>query len=409
MKRLLWLLLGLVIGVTLIGPPLFSDLYGQAANTGAPAMMGSMQFFDNNGDPLNAGTVSTYVTGTSTSAVTYDNQTLNSRNANPIVLNSAGRGTIFLSATQIYRFIVSDSSNVILLTTDGVTGSNYVAEQQAMELGCDGRLTLTSGVPVTTASVTNATTIYLTPYVGNRCALYDGTNWRHVTFSEASWSLGTEAANTNFDLFAYLVGTTLTLESVDWANQYDRQINLTRQNGVLVRSNAVTRRYLGTYRTTATIGETEDSFERRLVWNVAHRVPRLMRVLDDTNTWTYSTNNYRQANANTANLLSFVVGDTQLISASARAHASNPIGDSLAYTAIGDGTSGMALARSFASVMETTGLVRAITAEVQDYARIGMHTWVWLERASGSTTTTWRGDDADVLIQSGISGVIEGD
>src|SRR3990167_369822 len=392
MKRLLWLLLGLLVGVTLVGPPLFSQ------NQGATAPTQPLTFFDANGDPLVSGTVSTYVSGTSTSAVTYDNQTLNSRNANPIVLNSAGRASIFLSATQLYRFIVADSSNVIAYTQDGIAGPNYVAEQQAMELGCDGRLTLTSGVPVTTVSVTDATTIYFTPYVGNRCALYDGANWRHVTFSETSLSLGTNAANTNWDVFAYLAGTTLTLESVDWANQYDRQINLTRQNGVLVRSTAGALRYLGTYRTTATIGQTEDSFERRLVWNVGHRVPRLMRVLDDTNTWTYSTNNYRQANANTANLLSFVVGDAQLISASARAHASNPIGDSLACTGIGGGTSGMALARSFASVMEPPGLVRAITAEVQDYARIGMHTWVWLERASGSTTTTWRGDDADVLI-----------
>src|SRR3990167_6078136 len=170
MKRLLWLLLGLLVGVTLVGPPLFSQ------NQGATAPTRPLTFFDANGDPLVSGTVSTYVSGTSTSAVTYDNQTLNSSNANAY-------------------------------TQDGIAGPNYVAEQQAMELGCDGRLTLTSGVPVTTVSVTDATTIYFTPYVGNRCALCDGANWRHVTFSETSLSLGTNAANTNWDVFAYLAGT----------------------------------------------------------------------------------------------------------------------------------------------------------------------------------------------------------
>src|SRR5665213_2163919 len=38
---------------------------------------------------------------------------------------------------------------------------------------CDGRLTLTSGVPVTTADVASATTVYFTPYKGNKIALFD--------------------------------------------------------------------------------------------------------------------------------------------------------------------------------------------------------------------------------------------
>ena len=404
MKRLLWLLLGLVVGVTLVGPPLFSQ------NQGATAPTQPLTFFDAAGDPLSTGTVSTYVSGTSTSAVTYDNQTLNSRNANPIVLNSAGRASIFLSATQLYRFIVADSSNVIAYTQDGIAGPNYVAEQQAMELGCDGRLTLTSGVPVTTVSVTDATTIYFTPYVGNRCALYDGANWRHVTFSETSLSLGTNAANTNWDVFAYLAGTTLTLESVDWANQYDRQINLSRQNGVRVRSNAVTRRYLGTYRTTATIGQTEDSFERRLVWNVGHPVRRLMRVLEDTNVWSYTAAMFRQVRDSSANQLLFVLGDTRLVTAVAKASGSSDGIERVGYLAIGEDTTSTPIANSFIITWSFTGSQLAVPpAEAQRYSRVGAHTWTWLERGPGSGTINWFGDDGGAgLLQTGIWGWIEG-
>lgn len=402
--RFAWGLVGLVLGTALIGPAL------QGQNQGAPAPTQPLTFFDSTGDPLVSGTISTYVTGTSTSAITYSDLALNSRNANPVVLNSAGRAAIFLSATQVYRFIVADSSNVIAYTQDGIAAPNYVAEQQALELGCDGRMTVTSGVPVTTASVTDATTIYFTPDGGNRCALYDGTDWRHVTFSEVSLALGTDAASTNYDLFAYLAGTTLTLERTAWANQYDRTTNLTRQNGVLVRSGAATRRYLGTYRTTATIGETEDSLERRLVWNVAHRVPRLMRVLEDTNSWSYTAAMYRQVRDSSANQLLFVLGDTSLVTAIARASGATDGIERTGYVAIGQDTTSTPLTNSFIVTWNFTGAQFAVApAEAQSYVRVGAHTWTWLERGPAAGTINWFGDDGGAgLVQTGLWGFIEG-
>ena len=386
-----------------------------AQNQGAPAPVQPLTFFDANGDPLNTGTVSTYVSGGSTSAVTYSDQALNTRNANPVALDSAGRGAIFLSATQIYRFVVADSSNAIQFTQDGIAGANYIAEQQALDITpCDGRLSGQSSVPVPTTSVTDVTTLYYTPYVGNRCAVYDGTDWRHYTFSELSLSLGTDAANTNYDVFIYATnGSTLALERTAWTNQFDRTTNLTRQHGILVRTGAATRRYLGTYRTTATIGETEDSVERRLIWNFYHRVPRLMRVLDDSASWSSPVNVYAQARGLSSNLLSFVSGDTSLVQATVRGHGSNgAAGGGFLYLAIGDGTSKTPISPSFVSTNYGTGLTSSYTASAEAYARVGFHTWVWMERAStvGSNTAVWRGTDGDAtLMQSGIWGVIDGD
>lgn len=65
------------------------------------------QFFDNNGDPLNGGKVYTYVVGTTTPKATYSNYNLATLNANPIVLDSAGRASIY--GTGLFRMIVTDS------------------------------------------------------------------------------------------------------------------------------------------------------------------------------------------------------------------------------------------------------------------------------------------------------------
>lgn len=63
--------------------------------------------------------------------------------------------------------------------TDWTTeiNDNWTAIEGLFPSICQGRLTLTSGTPVTTSDVTAATTIYFTPYKGNRIALCGGTNF----------------------------------------------------------------------------------------------------------------------------------------------------------------------------------------------------------------------------------------
>src|SRR3990167_1771628 len=90
-----------------------------------------IQFFDSSGDPINAGFVCTLVTGTSTPLASYTDSTAGTANANPVVLDSAGRANIWLGPGT-YRIILHNSGTgstcngtvvgSAIYTIDGVEG-----------------------------------------------------------------------------------------------------------------------------------------------------------------------------------------------------------------------------------------------------------------------------------------------
>lgn len=169
-----------------------------------------------------------------------------------------------------------------------------------------GRLTLTTGVPVTTAEVTAATTVYYCPYVHNMIRLYDGSNWKLYQFTERSISVPASTSQM-YDVFLYDNAGTLTLELVAWTNDSTRATTLTYQDGVLVKSGDATRRYLGSFRTTTVSGQTEDSLSNRYLWNYYNRVSKHLRVQNSTG-HTYGTGAWRYWNNDSANSVAFVLG-----------------------------------------------------------------------------------------------------
>lgn len=66
------------------------------------------------------------------------------------------------------------------------------------------RPTLESGVPVSTTDQTGKTTLYLTPYNGNRLPAYDGTYWQFYQYPEFGISLGTLTSGKNYDAWAFV-------------------------------------------------------------------------------------------------------------------------------------------------------------------------------------------------------------
>ena len=146
---------------------------------------------------------------------------------------------------------------------------------------CDGRLTLTTAVPVTTADVTGTATLYYTPYVGDQIGLYNASGtWSVLAFTEKSLSLAGYTASKPYDIFAYDNAGTLALESLIWTDGTTRATALAYQNGILVKSGVATRRYLGTIYVNSAGGLTEDTVTARFVWNYYNRIKRTLALFD---------------------------------------------------------------------------------------------------------------------------------
>jgi len=269
---------------------------------------------------------------------------------------------------------------------------------------CEGRLTLTTGTPVTTSDVTGAGTLYYTPYTGNRVALYSGSAWALYTFAERSLAL-TLTSGVNYDVFLWNNSGTITLETTAWTNDTTRTTALVYQDGVLVKSGSTTRRYLGTIRASGS-NTTEDSYAKRFVWNYRNRVARPVKVLETTNSWNYTTATWRQANAAAANQIAVVAGqaeDALLLTVGAEALQT---GGSVIRVAIGEDStstpSTSAIGRAFA-----TGASSQFgpTATGIFLPAVGYHYYAWLEWSTAAGTTTWYGDNGGTDTQSGIVGV----
>lgn len=85
------------------------------------------QFFDNNGDPLSGGLLYTYDAGTTTPRATYTSSSGGTANANPIVLDSAGRTPqeVWLTNGVLYKFVLKTSADVLIGTYDNISGQGF--------------------------------------------------------------------------------------------------------------------------------------------------------------------------------------------------------------------------------------------------------------------------------------------
>lgn len=245
----------------------------------------------------------------------------------------------------------------------------------------DFRLTLTTAVPVTTEDVTGATTIYCTPYKGNRISLYDGTNWNVRTSAEFSLGLGTITSAKPYDVFCYDNAGVPTLEFLAWTNDTTRATALAYQDGVLVKSGATTRRYLGSFYTTSTT-QTEDSAANRNLFNYYNRVRKPMVKVDATASWTYGTTTWRPSNNNTANKVSVMIG----VAEEAYRITCNGVASSSSSGFIGIGADSTSVnSATLGSVCENT-LRTQISATLENTPAAGYRYFQVLEY-SGATTT----------------------
>jgi hypothetical protein len=190
----------------------------------------------------------------------------------------------------------------------GLGGLSDEDHPQYLSYPCQGRLTLESGAPISTTDQAAKTTLYFTPYKGNKISLYDGSAaWATLTFTELSITLAGLTASRPYDVFCYNNGGTATLELLAWTNATTRATALTTQNGVWVKSGATTRRYLGTIYINSSGGQTDDTITKRFVWNYYNRAQRYLYTGDSTS-HTYNGAARKWNNSDTNNKLEFIAG-----------------------------------------------------------------------------------------------------
>jgi hypothetical protein len=181
-----------------------------------------------------------------------------------------------------------------------------------------GRLTLTSGTPYPMASVTDGSTLYLTPLpTGNLISLYTSSAWKLYTLTEISLTLTSLAtASRPYDIFVYDNSGALTLEAVAWANTTTRSTALDKQDGVYVKNGAADRRYVGTVyidgakKSSDIIGGTVNSTTptRKHVWNYYNRVLTSAKKTNFADGHTYNSATYRKWNNTAAMDVEIVIG-----------------------------------------------------------------------------------------------------
>lgn len=396
------------------------------------------------------------------------------------------RATVFSSSTGSAVNFAAGAKRVILLAMDAAHAGILLKHFT------DGRLTLTTVLPVTTADVTAALSLFYTPYLGNVVWVPDAAYGKNVSFAELSIK-ATDSAQTatfagsvfvltaltdtsqlvrgmqvtgasigasstiasidsatqvtldtlttgsktnsavtfklppdkNYDVFAIASGTTAKLQfSNAWSSDTARAdaLNQTTYPGTYTNNAAINGTdsntiaanrgvYLGTVRTTATAGQLEDSTSKRYVWNQYNRQPRKMVAFDTTDSWTYSTTTWREANGGSTlgtSRVGVVTGNADAwAEATAIGGTSHSSVSARSVTGIGVDDSSVNLA-TLTGGNSFTGTTLFNQAKYLGYPGLGFHTIRWLEIAEAVATITWRGDAGQTYVQCGMVATIWG-
>jgi hypothetical protein len=202
-----------------------------------------------------------------------------------------------------------------------------------------GRLTLTTGVPVLATGVTAGTAVYYTPYVGNIVPVYDGAQFNAQTFSsDLQLTLNSNhVANSIYDVFISWDGTelqiatgvawntvtagagargtgagTTELARVNgiWVNKYDISSRNGATTGTILANKGT---YVGSVYMDGSAGQITchvawGQSRKWGVWNAFNRQPIELQVGDATATWTYAVATIRASNNTSNNSLTVFSG-----------------------------------------------------------------------------------------------------
>jgi hypothetical protein len=237
-----------------------------------------------------------------------------------------------------------DYANEILYICT-LTGDALTAEWTAINAASasaipfpQGRLSLTSGVPVLSADVSAGTAVYYMPYVGNLVPIYNGSTFIAHAVTELTLALASQhALNTLYDVFLFNNSGVVTIVTgPGWSTStagsgargtgagtteisrvngfYTNAVQITGRNGsttYTIGANLAT--YVGTISIDGTAGQcsfhTSWGQSRKAgVWNAYNRRPILLKAGDATASWGYASATVRPSNNATANSIEILCG-----------------------------------------------------------------------------------------------------
>lgn len=227
-------------------------------------------------------------------------------------MSSTGLVARTASETYAQRTITGTANQVIVTNGDGVAGNPTLS--LAGSTTPQGRLTLVTATPVMTTTQSAKTTIYYSPYVGDRVPIHDGTNMVPTTFTELSVATTDTAKNPAAigaskvnDWFVWNDSGTLRIShGPDWTSDTARSAGtaLVMVKGILLNNASITNgpaasrgTYVGTTRSNGSsqldwifgasaAGGTAAFFG---VWNMYNRVNVNTTVTDSTASWNTAT------------------------------------------------------------------------------------------------------------------------
>jgi hypothetical protein len=365
---------------------------------------------------------------------------------NGTVAGTAGSATI--SADVYWDY----TNNILYVCT--TTGSASTAVWTAVNASTaaavvvppQGRLTLTSGVPVLNGDVSAATAVYFTPYIGNICPIYNGATMVPTNFSELQLTLvSAHTASNIYDVFMFSnSGVPTIVTGPSWSSGTGGSITagscargtgtggtaLSYVNGILTNTAQITGRngnttytinanlatYLGSLFMDGTNGQIScligyGQSRKWGVWNAYNRDPIRLKAGDGTATWTYSNATVRASNGNAANSLTifsglaeetydirFVQRIDQTSNAASAGLASNAIGFNWVS---GAGTGKTGFVGNTPGSSDSQKIVNDGNASYQAAPSLGINTVTALESTpTVGNTCVWNGTEAAMLLSA---------
>ncbi len=264
--------------------------------------------------------------------------------------------------------------------------------------------------------VGSGNTLYAVPCGGNKISLYDNseTDWRNCPVP-SSIPLGvTQSPSGMYDVFMYydVPSTGVKLEQTAWTSLSARATgtDVIRQDGVLVRSDDASRRYLGTYLTTSpsyygTYGADQPT--RRFLWNMYNKTPKEFYLPFSFVGYTIgATPAGRPLNNDLSNRIEFIVG------VSGESYANALVSDCV-YTTI-NGTFYYTLGFAVDNVINVNGKITGAAWPYFGVAQvIGTHTdrpshgyHYWQAMEGSNNTVTVYSNGTPPTYQTGIYGTL---